>query len=105
MFLAQFVPELSAALNDEHFVDRVHHDLRRDFIQRFPELLVVGIGLQVELLPFLAEGSHLALFQLGLREDLAIYFDEDLLEDFGTGASHDESHRQEYEAQLFEHKY
>ena len=86
--VAQGVAELLAALHDEHLVDRVHEDLRRDFVERLPELVVVRVALEVDLLALqLAQPGDLALLEVRLREDLAVHLHENLLDDFGARAT------------------
>jgi hypothetical protein len=47
-----------------------------------PQLLVSRVIL-VELHTALTQRGDLARFQIGLREDFAVHFDENLLDDFG----------------------
>ena len=82
--VAQRVAELLAALHDEHLVDRVDHDLRRDLVERLAELGVVRVALQVDRLPLLAERGNLTLFEIGLGEDLAVHLHENLLDDLAA---------------------
>ena len=82
LLFAQLVAKLFPALDDDHFVDRLDHDLRRDFVERLAQLLVRGIALEVELLAFLPQRRHLALFEIALGEDFAVHLHEDLLDDF-----------------------
>ena len=84
LFVAQRVAKLAAALHDDHLVDDVDHDLRRDFVQRLAQLLVGRIGLEIDLLPALPQHLDLPLLEIGLGEYLAVHFDENLLDDFGA---------------------
>ena len=83
--VAELVAELFAALDEQHLVDRVDHDLRRDLVERLAQLDVVGIALQVDLLALLAQRGDLALLEIGLGEDLAVHLHENLLDDFAAG--------------------
>ena len=64
LLVAQLVAELLAALHDEHLVDRVDHDLRRDLVERLAQLRVVRVALQIDLLPLLAQRGDLPLLEI-----------------------------------------
>ena len=78
------VAELLAALHEQQLVDGVDHDLRRDLVERLPQLRVGRIALQIDLLARLPQRRDLALLELGLGEDLAVHLHEDLLDDLGA---------------------
>ena len=81
------------ALQEQQLVDRLQHDLRRDFVERLAQLRVV---LQVRfghLAVLLAERRDLTLFQVALGEDLAIHLDQDLLDDLGAHRQRQERHQ------------
>ena len=85
LFVAETIAKLLAALHEEHFVDDADHQLGRHLIEHLPQLGVVEVGVgRVEPLPHLAERSNLPHLQVGLREQLAVHPDEDLLDDFGA---------------------
>jgi hypothetical protein len=84
LIVADAVAELLAALQQQHLVDDVDDQLRRDLVERLAKLGVGRRALQVDLLPLLAQDADLTLLELALREDLAVHLDEDLLEDFGA---------------------
>ena len=94
LLVAQLIAELLAALDDHHLVDRIHHDLRRDLVEHFPQLCVRGIALQIERLALLPERGDLTLLEVALGEDFAVHLDEDLLDDVGPqrrrGGQHDD---------------
>ena len=75
------------ALHQQHLVDDVHQQLRRDIVEHLPQLRVGGIALGIDLLAHLAKGRNLPGFEVGLGEDLAVDFDEHLLDDFGVRCS------------------
>ena len=105
MLLAQRVAELLPALDDDHLVDRVHHDLRGDVVERLAELHVVRVALQIDLLPLLAQHGDLALFEIALGEDLAVHLHQDLFDDFTTDGRNGRE-KQDRREQCFEfHKY
>ncbi len=82
--VAKRVAQLLPALDDEHLVHRFDQRNRRDLVERFPKLYVVWIVLEIDPLPLrFAQPRDLPVFEIGLREDLAIDLDEDLLDDFG----------------------
>ena len=81
--------ELFAALRQQHFVDDVDHDLRRDLVEGLPELFVLGIVLRIDLLALLAQHGNLALLEIALGEDVAVHLDENLFEDLGAGSDGD----------------
>ena len=102
LLVAHRVAELLAALDEQHLVDHVDDQLRRHIVEHLPELGVGRVGLQIRLLPHLAERGDLAGFEVGLGEDLAIHLDENLLDDFGarrgdrrraTASGHDQRRR------------
>ena len=58
--------------------------LRRDLVERLAELLRCSAALEIHLLTPLAQRHNLTLLEVGLREDLAVHLDENLLDDFGA---------------------
>ena len=57
-------------------------------IEHLPKLLRRSVALQVDLLTLqFPEPRNLPILEVGFREDLAVHFDEDLLDDFGARAA------------------
>ena len=79
LLVAQAQAFLAAELNDEQLVDGVHQQLRRDVGERLLQLLVVLEDVRIEVA--LAERRDLFLFELALRDDVAVHLDEHLLDD------------------------
>ena len=83
LLVAELVAELLASLHDEHLIDGVDHDLRRDFVERLAELLVALVAFQIDLLAALPQRRNLQLLEVGFREDLAVHLHQNLLDDLG----------------------
>ena len=45
LLVAELVAELLAALHEQHLVDDVHHQFRRDLVEHLPQLRVGEVGL------------------------------------------------------------
>src|SRR5581483_2187653 len=103
LIVAEPVAELLPALRQQRLVDHVHHDLRRDLVERLLELGVAGVGLRIEVLALLPQRGDLPLLEVALGEDVAVDLDQDLLEDFGARRGRDEQYRERRRKQ-FLHK-
>ena len=83
--VAEGVAELLAALHDEHLVHASTRMAGVISIEHLSKLRVVRVALQIDLLTLhVAEPGDLPIFEVGFREDLAVHFDEDLLDDFAA---------------------
>ena len=78
LLVPERVPELATALHEKQLVDGVDDDPRGDFDKGF---LQVGVGGGAEIGIALPERRDLTLLQLGFRQDVAVYLDENLLDD------------------------
>ena len=105
LLFAQRVAELLPALDNDHLIDRVHHDLWGDVVERLAQLHVVRVAFQIDLLALLAQRGDLALFEIALGEDFAVHLHEDLFDDF-TADGRNAHEKQDRRQQTLEfHKY
>ena len=81
LLVAQLVAEFRAPLHQQQLVDGVDDELRRD-LRRAPSSAPRRFRAHRRCAG--AERRDLALFELGLREDLAVHLHEDLLDDLGA---------------------
>src|SRR5439155_19238498 len=102
LVVRQLVSQLAAALYDEHVVDDVDNELRRDLVERLPELRVGLLALEVDLLTTLTQRLDLYVFEIGLGEDLAVHLDEDLFDD--VGAKHRTEQERDYDEGRTSHR-
>ena len=94
LVVGELVAELLAALDQQHFVHRAHQQAGRDLVQRLAQLGVALFRREVDGLPLRAQGLYLAGFEIGLGQDLAVHFHENLFDDLGTrDGCHEQSAR------------
>ena len=89
LIVGHLVAELAAALDDEHFVDHVHHQVGGDLIEQLSQAHVGRVGI----LAGLAQGRDLPRLEIRLGEDFAVHLHQDLLDDFRSGAGDQQDRR------------
>ena len=82
LFVADLVPQLFAALNNQHLVDNAHQQDWCHFCDGLAQLFVALRCRQIDLLLALPNFLNLSRFKVAFGEDLSVHLDEHLLQDF-----------------------